>query len=110
MDLGASPLQALRRITLPLLAPAIFASAAIIFAFTLDDFVMVKQLAKDGSNETVAMAIYGAARTAPSPALASCWRRIRPTGPRTPPSSGRCSTTSRVTSRPAPRPRRSPTP
>jgi len=69
MDLGASPLQALRRITLPLLAPAIFASAAIIFAFTLDDFVMVKQLAKDGSNETVAMAIYGAARTAPSPAV-----------------------------------------
>jgi spermidine/putrescine transport system permease protein len=69
MDLGASPVQALRRITLPLLAPAIFASAAIIFAFTLDDFVMVKQLAKDGSNETVAMAIYGAARTAPSPAV-----------------------------------------
>src|SRR6266542_1792005 len=69
MDLGASPVQALRRITLPLLAPAIFASAAIIFAFTLDDFVMVKQLAKDESNETVAMAIYGAARTAPSPAV-----------------------------------------
>jgi spermidine/putrescine transport system permease protein len=69
MDLGASPVQALRRITLPLLAPAIFASAAIIFAFTLDDFVMVEQLAKDGSNETVAMAIYGAARTAPSPAV-----------------------------------------
>jgi spermidine/putrescine transport system permease protein len=68
MDLGASPVQALLRVTLPLLAPAIFASAAIIFAFTLDDFVMVRQLAKDGSNMTVAMAIYGAARTAPSPA------------------------------------------
>ena len=66
---GPRRVQALRRITLPLLAPAIFASAAIIFAFTLDDFVMVKQLAKDGSNETVAMAIYGAARTAPSPAV-----------------------------------------
>ena len=69
MDLGAPPLQALRRITLPLLAPAIFASAAIIFAFTLDDFVMVKQLAKTGADQTVAMAIYGAARTAPSPAV-----------------------------------------
>jgi spermidine/putrescine transport system permease protein len=69
MDLGASPLQALRRVTLPLLGPAIFASAAIIFAFTLDDFVMVKQLAKTGSDQTVAMAIYGAARTAPSPAV-----------------------------------------
>jgi spermidine/putrescine transport system permease protein len=69
MDLGASPLQALRRVTLPLLGPAIFASAAIIFAFTLDDFVMVKQLAKTGADQTVAMAIYGAARTAPSPAV-----------------------------------------
>jgi len=69
MDLGASPLQALRRVTLPLLAPAIFASAAIIFAFSLDDFVMVKQLAKTGADQTVAMAIYGAARTAPSPAV-----------------------------------------
>jgi spermidine/putrescine transport system permease protein len=69
MDLGASPPQALRRVTLPLLAPAIFASAAIIFAFTLDDFVMVKQLAKTGADQTVSMAIYGAARTAPSPAV-----------------------------------------
>jgi spermidine/putrescine transport system permease protein len=69
MDLGASPLQATRRVTLPLLSPAIFASAGIIFAFTLDDFVMVQQLARTGSDQTVAMAIYGAARTAPSPAV-----------------------------------------
>lgn len=69
MDLGASPLQATRRVTLPLLSPAIFAAAAIIFAFTLDDFVMVKQLARTGADQTVAMAIYGAARTAPSPAV-----------------------------------------
>jgi spermidine/putrescine transport system permease protein len=69
MDLGASPIQAVRRVTLPLLGPSIFASAAIIFAFTLDDFVMVKQLARTGSDQTVAMAIYGAARTAPSPAV-----------------------------------------
>ena len=38
-------------------------------AFTLDDFVMVKQLARTGADQTVAMAIYGAARTAPSPAV-----------------------------------------
>ena len=69
MDLGASPLQATRRVTLPLLSPAIFAAGAIIFAFTLDDFVMVQQLARTGSDQTVAMAIYGAARTAPSPAV-----------------------------------------
>lgn len=68
MDLGSSPMQALRRVTLPLLLPAIFASAAIIFAFTLDDFVIVNQLAQDASNQTVAMFIYSAARQAPSPA------------------------------------------
>jgi spermidine/putrescine transport system permease protein len=68
MDLGASPMRTLWRVSLPMLSPSIFASAAIIFVFTLDDFVMVNQLAKDSSNETVAMAIYGAARTAPTPA------------------------------------------
>ncbi len=68
MDLGASPTQALYKVTLPLLGPAILASAAIIFAFTLDDFVTVNQLARDSSNTTVAMFIYGAARTSPTPA------------------------------------------
>jgi spermidine/putrescine transport system permease protein len=67
MDLGASPIGTLRRVTLPLLGPSIFASAAIIFAFALDDFVIVYQLAKDASNQTVAMYIYGAARTSPLP-------------------------------------------
>ena len=68
MDLGATPLQTLRRVTVPLLRPAIFASAAIVFAFTLDDFVIVNQLADDASSQTVSMYIYGAVRTAPSPA------------------------------------------
>lgn len=68
MDLGASPMQAIRRVLLPLLYPAIFASAAIIFAFTLDDFVMASALSRDVATETVAIKIYGAARTSPSPA------------------------------------------
>jgi spermidine/putrescine transport system permease protein len=67
-DLGASPTGTLFRVTIPLLMPSILASAAIIFAFALDDFVIVNQLARDSSNETVAMAIYAAARTAPTPA------------------------------------------
>ena len=41
-DLGASPGQTLRRVTLPLLGPSIFASAAIVFALALDDFVIVE--------------------------------------------------------------------
>lgn len=68
MDLGASPVRTLLRVTLPLLAPAIFASAAIIFVFALDDFVIVNQLAKDVTDQTVSMAIYTAARTLPTPA------------------------------------------
>lgn len=68
MDLGATPVRALYLVTLPLLGPAILASAAIVFAFTLDDFVMVNQLAVTASNQTVAMFIYGAARTSPTPA------------------------------------------
>jgi spermidine/putrescine transport system permease protein len=68
MDLGASPVRTLRMVTLPLLGPSIFASAAVVFLFSLDDFVIVNQLARDSSNQTVAMAIYGAARTQPTPA------------------------------------------
>jgi spermidine/putrescine transport system permease protein len=67
-DLGASPMRTLGRVTLPLLGPSIFASGAIVFAFVLDDFVIVNQLSKDASTQTVAMAIYGAARTSPTPA------------------------------------------
>jgi spermidine/putrescine transport system permease protein len=67
-DLGASPVGTLFRVTIPLLMPSILASGAIIFAFALDDFVIVNQLARDSSNQTVAMYIYGAARTAPTPA------------------------------------------
>jgi spermidine/putrescine transport system permease protein len=68
MDLGASPVRTLRMVTLPMLGPSIFASAAVVFVFSLDDFVIVNQLARDSSNQTVAMAIYGAARTQPTPA------------------------------------------
>jgi len=69
MDLGASPTRTLVRVTLPLLGPSIFASAAIVFAFALDDFVIVNQLSKDATTETVSIAIYGAARTSPTPAV-----------------------------------------
>ena len=69
MDLGASPTRTLFRVTLPLLGPSIFASAAIIFAFTLDDFVIANQLSRDATTQTVSIAIYGAARIGPTPAV-----------------------------------------
>ena len=40
MDLGASPVQALRLILLPMLAPAVFAALMIVFAISIDDFVI----------------------------------------------------------------------
>ena len=42
--LGASPLRAMREITLPLLAPAIYASASIVFLFTFTSFGVVRLL------------------------------------------------------------------
>ena len=44
MDLGATPSNAIRRVLLPLLAPAILASVALVFADTVDDFVTVAAL------------------------------------------------------------------
>ena len=44
MDLGASPIQAIRRVLLPLLSPAIFASVAIVFASSIDNFVISQRL------------------------------------------------------------------
>jgi spermidine/putrescine transport system permease protein len=69
MDLGASPTRALRMVLLPLLAPAILASSAIVFATTIDDFVLVQLLNLDASTQTIPIKIYGAARTGPLPSL-----------------------------------------
>ena len=69
MDLGASPFQALRLALLPLLFPAIFASFMIVFAISIDDFVISAFLSSDLSTETVPVKIYSNARGAPTPAL-----------------------------------------
>jgi len=69
MDLGATPLGALRRVTLPMLVPAIFASTVLVFADVIDDFVLVRYLSSDASTEPVSVKIYNTARAAPTPAL-----------------------------------------
>ena len=69
MDLGAGPLGALRRVTLPMLVPAIFASTVLVFADVIDDFVLVRYLSSDASTEPVSVKIYNTARAAPTPAL-----------------------------------------
>ena len=68
-DLGAPPHDQILRVLLPLLAPAIVASAAVVFALSIDDFVVTQYLSGDASTTTVPMLLYATARGAPTPAL-----------------------------------------
>jgi len=68
-DLGASPLRSLGRTVLPLLLPAIIASAMIVFVDSIDDFVLASWLSGPAASETVAMRIYTDARGSVTPAL-----------------------------------------
>jgi len=69
MDLGASPIGAIRRVLLPLLAPAIFASVAIVFASAIDNFVISQRLSVNASTQTIPIIIYSSARRSPLPSL-----------------------------------------
>ncbi|MGN6378569.1 MAG: ABC transporter permease, partial [Gaiellales bacterium] len=66
-DLGAPPAVALYRVLLPLLTPAIVASAAIAFAISIDDFVISYYLSCGAPCDTVPIEIYSATRAAPLP-------------------------------------------
>ena len=68
-DLGAPPRQAIRRVLLPLLYPAIFASGAIVFADSIDDFVTVRYLSGPASSEPLSVKIYNFTRAEPTPAV-----------------------------------------
>ena len=58
-DLGATPVQAFRYVTLPLLAPAVIASALLAFALSIDDFVISNF--NSGTTETFPLYVYGVA-------------------------------------------------
>jgi spermidine/putrescine transport system permease protein len=66
-DLGAAPASALYRVLLPLLMPAIVASAAIVFAISIDDFVISQWLSSGANSTTVPVQIYAATRATPLP-------------------------------------------
>lgn len=68
-DLGASPLAALRLVLLPLLTPAILASFMIVFALSIDDFVVTDYLSSNASTQTVPIRIYSSVRGTTTPAL-----------------------------------------
>ena len=57
-DLGANRFQAMRRVMLPLLGPAIFASAVLVFSSVIDDFVIVDLLSSNAGNTPMSVIIY----------------------------------------------------
>jgi spermidine/putrescine transport system permease protein len=61
-DLGATPVGALRLVLLPLLAPAILASMLIVFALSIDDFVVTQYMSSNASTTTIPMFLYANAR------------------------------------------------
>ncbi len=59
-DLGASPLQTFRLVTLPLIMPGIFGAAMLAFALSIDDFVISNF--NSGTTVTFPLYIFGAAQ------------------------------------------------
>ncbi len=68
-DLGASPTQAVRRVLLPLLYPAILVSFALVFADTIDDFITVRYLSAGANTEPLSVKIYNFSRGTLTPAI-----------------------------------------
>jgi spermidine/putrescine transport system permease protein len=57
-DLGATRIEAVRRVLLPMLAPAIFASAVLVFSGVIDDFVLVDLLSSSAATQPMSVIIY----------------------------------------------------
>jgi spermidine/putrescine transport system permease protein len=68
-DLGASRLQALRYVLMPMLWPSVMASFAVVFATVIDDFVITSFLSAGVGSETVPLRIYSSIRGGATPAL-----------------------------------------
>jgi spermidine/putrescine transport system permease protein len=61
-DLGAAPWQVAYRVLWPLLSPAIFASAVLVFSGVIDDFVLVDLLSSNSGNTPMSVYIYSQQR------------------------------------------------
>ena len=68
MDLGASPLQAFLRVTLPLLAPALLSGWLLAFTLSLDDLVVATFVSGPGAT-TLPMVVFSALRLGVTPEL-----------------------------------------
>ncbi|MDZ7749888.1 MAG: ABC transporter permease [Halofilum sp. (in: g-proteobacteria)] len=68
-DLGATPWESLRLVLLPLMLPAILASMMIVFAISIDNFVIAQWLSCGAGCDTVPIKVYNATRSAPLPSI-----------------------------------------
>ncbi|MFW5969408.1 MAG: ABC transporter permease [Halofilum sp. (in: g-proteobacteria)] len=68
-DLGASPWESLRLVLFPLMLPAILASMMIVFAISIDNFVIAQWLSCGSACETVPIRLYSATRSSPLPSI-----------------------------------------
>jgi spermidine/putrescine transport system permease protein len=66
-DLGATPWQTFRLVTLPLIMPGVLAAALLVFALSIDDYVITSF--NNGSTITFPVFIWGAARVAIPPQI-----------------------------------------
>jgi spermidine/putrescine transport system permease protein len=65
MDLGANEWTTFRKVTLPLIAPAIFASLLLCFSISVDDFVVT--YFNSGNEVTFPLFVWGSARIGAPP-------------------------------------------
>jgi spermidine/putrescine transport system permease protein len=68
-DLGASQMGAFRLVLLPLLLPAVLASLIVVFALSIDDFVVTQYMSAGQQTQTVPILIYQTVRGTATPAL-----------------------------------------
>jgi spermidine/putrescine transport system permease protein len=68
MDLGATPFQAFRKVTLPYLMPAIVSGALMSFTLSLDEYI-VSVFTTGSQSQTLPLKVYGMAKVGLNPQL-----------------------------------------
>jgi spermidine/putrescine transport system permease protein len=68
MDLGAGPVRTFFRVTLPVIFPGVLAAALLVFALSIDDYVVTSFVAGVGST-TLPLQIYSMVRSGISPEI-----------------------------------------
>jgi spermidine/putrescine transport system permease protein len=68
MDLGATPWQTFRRVTLPMIMPGVISAALLVFTVSLDDYLITSFVAGPGAT-TLPLKIYSMVKTGVTPEI-----------------------------------------